>query len=225
MSKNATPTGAVGTSTGGRKRKRKTRSDAFAKLKALPFFDEVERKLKANIAVEEIARWIQEDMLSYDDVKRESLARVLYRYKKTIPPGEFAKAEPLYFQKVLEKLRRGVNEIEELEKLYLLQIHRISKDVQTEDKINKLFPSTYREIQLAADLLDRMVEKKMELGLLSREPTKLNVTGSFLMEGEGEIGDDQKMRLGILAGKLLNALEKTIAAQKKAQQRADEASE
>ena len=67
-------------------------------------------------------------------------------------------------KKAIEKLKRGVNEIEELEHLYLFQLKRISIDAETEEKINKLFSGTAREIQLAADLLTRMLDKKMELG-------------------------------------------------------------
>ena len=120
-----------------------------------------------NIAVEELAKWIQEDRMQMTDIKRDSLVRQLYRYKAAIPPGEIAEVEPMFFAKSIEKLKRGVNEIEELEKLYLFQLRRISMDGATEEKINKLFSGMNKEIQLAADLLNKLIEKKMELGILS----------------------------------------------------------
>ena len=77
-------------------------------------------------------------MFQQMDIKRESLVRKLYRYKSSLPPAEIVKEPPVYVQKAIEKMTRGVNEIEELEKLYLLQLKRISIDAETESKINKL---------------------------------------------------------------------------------------
>jgi len=186
---------------------------AFKRLRELPFFEELDRKIKMNIAVEEIARWIQEDKMQLTDLKRESLVRQLYRYKASIPPGEIAEVEPLFFHKAIEKLKRGVNEIEELEKLYLFQLKRISMDARTEEKINKLFSGMNKEIQLAADLLEKLIEKKMELGLLSREPQKFAFMGGVgtlnLSEG-AELDDETRTRMGLIAGKLVNVLSKMM---------------
>ena len=159
--------------------KKKAKSHAFKDLKAMPCFDEFDKKVKAGIALEEVGRWLQEDMFQQMDIKRDSLVRKLYRYKSSLPPAEIVKEPPIYVQKAIEKMTRGVNEIEELEKLYLLQLRRISIDADTESKINKLFSSTGGEIKIAADLLNSMMEKKMELGILSKAPEQLEVTGNF----------------------------------------------
>lgn len=131
-----------------RKRGAKSNPNAFKRLKELPFFDELDRRIKMNIAVEELAKWIQEDRMQMTDIKRDSLVRQLYRYKAAIPPGEIAEVEPMFFAKSIEKLKRGVNEIEELEKLYLFQLRRISMDGATaglhDTQASSLSPSESR---------------------------------------------------------------------------------
>lgn len=200
--------------------KKKAKSHAFKDLKAMPCFDEFDKKVKAGIALEEVGRWLQEDMFQQMDIKRESLVRKLYRYKSSLPPAEIVKEPPVYVQKAIEKMTRGVNEIEELEKLYLLQLKRISIDAETESKINKLFSSTGGEIKIAADLLNSMMEKKMELGILSKAPEQLEVTGNFGVSNLlSEDTDEQtKAKIGLLAGKMLQVMSKFMDEQKKNEQ-------
>lgn len=200
--------------------KKKAKSHAFKDLKAMPCFDEFDKKVKAGIALEEVGRWLQEDMFQQMDIKRDSLVRKLYRYKSSLPPAEIVKEPPIYVQKAIEKMTRGVNEIEELEKLYLLQLRRISIDADTESKINKLFSSTGGEIKIAADLLNSMMEKKMELGILSKAPEQLEVTGNFGVSNLlSEDTDEQtKAKIGLLAGKMLQVMSKFMDEQKKNEQ-------
>lgn len=204
--------------------KKKAKSHAFKDLKAMPCFDEFDKKVKAGIALEEIGRWLQEDMFQQMDIKRDSLVRKLYRYKSSLPPADIVKEPPIYVQKAIEKMTRGVNEIEELEKLYLLQLRRISIDADTESKINKLFSSTGGEIKIAADLLNSMMEKKMELGILSKAPEQLEVTGNFGVSNLlSEDTDEQtKAKIGLLAGKMLQVMSKFMDEQKKNEQEEDE---
>ena len=185
-------------------KKRKQRSNSFRRLKELPCFQEMDMKIKAAISVEEVARWLQEDMLQVPEVQRKTLVRQLYRYKASLPPGDIVKAPPLYLKKAIEQLKRGVNELEELEHLYLFQLKRISIDAQTEEKINKLFAGTSREIQLAADLLVKILDKKMALGLIDKAPEQVSISGGITVN-DG-MDDATRTRLGIAAGKLVAEL-------------------
>lgn len=198
----------------------KDNPNAFKSLKELPFFEVIDTKIKQNVAVEELARWIQEDKLQMQDLKRESLVRQLHRYKAALPPGEVAEVEPLFFAKSIEKLNRGVDEIAELEKLYLYQLKRISMDGETEEKINKLFGGMNREIQLAADLLSKMIDKKMELGLMSREPQQLNVAGTVgtldLTAPNIEVDEEMRTKMGMVAGKLVDTMAKMYSSKPEA---------
>ena len=204
--------------------KKKAKSHAFKDLKAMPCFDEFDKKVKAGIALEEIARWLQEDMFQQTDIKRESLVRKLYRYKASLPPAEIVREPPIYIQKAIEKMARGVNEIEELEKLYLLQLKRISIDAETEAKINKLFSSTGVEIKIAADLLNSMMQKKMELGIMSKAPEQLEVIGNFGVSHllSEDMDEQTKAKLGLLAGKILSVMSKAVESTAKAVQEAEE---
>ena len=198
--------------------RKKKDSHAFKDLQAMPCFVEFDKKVKAGIALEEVGRWLQEDMFQQTGIKRESLVRKLYRYKASLPPADIVKEPPVYVQKAIEKMSRGVKEIDELEKLYLLQLRRISIDAETESKINKLFSSTGHEIRIAADLLNSMMQKKMELGILNKAPEQVEMTGSFgVAPLVGEDTDEQtKAKLGLLAGKVLQVMSKSIANTEKA---------
>ena len=203
----------AGTSTRKTKRTAKKQgSRAFKDLKSMYCFKEMDDKIKAGVAVEEVARWLQEDMFQQTEIKRDSLVRKLYRYKASLPPAEIVTEPPLYVQKAVEKLKRGVNEVEEMEKLYLLQLKRISIDAQTEEKINKLFSSTNNEIRLAADLLSRMLEKKMDLGLVTKEPDRLDVSASFGIASVATEHTDEetKVKMGVLAGKVIDAMSRVL---------------
>ena len=194
------------------------RKDAYTHLKELPYFDEIDSRIKANISVSAIARWIQEDRGGRLDVTRKGLEKQLFRYKRDLLPGEVMEKAPLFFQKHIEKLERGFDEIEELENLYLLQLKRMDRCVEAEDIAGELFGSTRKEIQLASDLLSRIVDKKVQLGLISHEPQKISFTGGMgvlALDGDDEEGvdEDLQMRLGLAAGKLLDVLEVYRAAE------------
>lgn len=199
-------------------------SYAFKDLKGMHCFDEMTKKVKAGIALEEIARWLQEDMFQQTGIKRESLTRKLFRFKASLPPAELVKEPPVYVQRAIEKMSRGIKEIDELEKLYLLQLRRISIDAETESKINKLFGSTGHEIRIAADLLNSMMQKKMELGILSKRPEQLEVTGNLGVTGLVSEDTDEatKAKLGLLAGKILSVMSKAVESTAKAVQEAEE---
>lgn len=197
----------------------------FPKLFGLRCWDMAVTKIKAGIAIEEVARWIQDDMMEYRDSKRESLTRALYRFKSELDPEEIVTSKPTYVDEAVEKMRRGINELDELEKLYLLQLKRISIDASTEDKINKLFKTTNTEIGLAKDLLVKRMELKQKMGLVDTIATEVNVNqtsanfhmhtapvaGAATIEGEHALGLDEERRtkLGLVAQKLLTGLMKS----------------
>lgn len=198
------------------RKNRKSSTDGFKKLKTSKHFPEMEIRIKSGIAPEEVARWLQEDVLQFTDIQRESLKRQLYRYKAALPAHELLKAteEPLWIKTAIDKMRRGVNELEELEKMYLLQQRRINIDAQTEDKINKLFKGTNKEIELATNLLEKMIKLKIELGIIDSQPSKIQFDGimgtvPIELNQEGATAseaDSMRMRLGMISAKLVKAM-------------------
>lgn len=184
---------------------------AHDKLKSLKCFPQVHDKICAGVACETVAEWIQGDCGEYTDAKIGSVIRALYRYKEDLPATALAIPEPLHVHKKIEKLRRGVNELSELEKLYLLQIARISKAVEVEDKINFLNKDVRKEMELAKELLVEMANLKVETGLYERQGHKFTLG----VEGEvnhnhrqvlEEMDPDKRRKLGVVAQELLKRL-------------------
>jgi hypothetical protein len=206
---------------------KKQKSTAFKDLKAMPCFEEFDLKVRAGIVTEEIARWLQEDMFQQTEIQRDSLVRKIFRYKAALPPAMIAKDPPLYVQRAIEKMQRGVREIDELEKLYLLQLRRISIDAETETKINKLFGGTNAEIRLASDLLKAMLDKKMELGILQKTPEQFEVSGGFGIAAitNEDVDEQTKAKMGLLAGKLLDRMAKSIEKEDETKKNGDEEEE
>lgn len=186
---------------------------AFAKLKQSPSYQEVHDKICAGVAIERIAEWLQEEKGEFTNIKRPSLVRQLYRYKESIPATKLADAGlPSHLWKKIEGMKRGVNELEELEKLYLLQLQRIALGVDTEEKIKFLNKAIRKELELAADLLGRMAELKMKLGLYDEAPTKFHLTGEFThREALEKLDPDQRRKLGEATQPLLEILRKKVA--------------
>lgn len=158
---------------------------AFEKLRQIRCFPAVDKKIRAGVPCENVAEWIQDDQNEYTDIKRDSLVRQLYRYKEAMPPALLDHPEPLHIRKKIENLKRGVNEADELEKLYLLQLTRISRTVENEDKMNFLLKETRKEIDVARMLLLDLAKLKIEIGVYNRQP--LAVTGEINHRVEGQL--------------------------------------
>lgn len=130
------------------------------KFHALACYPELREKVVQGVPIPEVARWLQEEKKQYVDVTRESLTRMLYRFKQRIPPGERQKITPRAAQELLDKQRERiafkVEPVAELEKLYLKQMERIEIDTAHEKDIGKLFGSTSNEMRLAMDMLVRL---------------------------------------------------------------------
>lgn len=130
------------------------------KFHALECYPELRAKVTQGVPIPEVARWLQEEKKEYTDVTRESLTRMLYRFKQRIPPAEREKISPRAAQELLDKERERiafkVEPVTELEKLYLKQMARIEIDTAHEKDIGKLFGSTSNEMRLAMDMLVKL---------------------------------------------------------------------
>lgn len=160
-----------------------SRDKSFAKLRAMQCFEEAHQMLCEGYPIKEVARFIQEDKQEYTEVKRDSLQWTLDAYRATIPKAQLvAKRMPTVFNKAAEQVRKGLDEIEELERLYQLQMERISIDAKNEKNINKLLPTMTAEIKAAKDIAVAIAELKMDLGLSKRHIGQLDVDTRVLAE-------------------------------------------
>ena len=158
----------------------KSRDDGNMKLHQLPFLEEFRVEVKKGLPIYEIARWLQEEKKVFTDTTRETLIRMIYRFKARIPVGERIKVSPRAAQaqitkeraKValeLERIDNSVDEVSEMSKLYRLQKERIEIDVARERENKKLFGATANDVRLALDMLVRLANLKMELGVYQKQ--------------------------------------------------------
>jgi len=130
------------------------------KFHALDCYPELRAKVVQGTPIPEVARWLQEDKKQYVDVTRDSLTRMLYRFKQKIPPAERQQITPRAAQELLDKERERiefkVNPVLEMERLFRKQMDRIEIDTKHEQDIGKLFGSTSNEMRLAMDMLVKL---------------------------------------------------------------------
>jgi hypothetical protein len=170
----------------------------------------------------ELARYVQEECKEYTHVTRQSLSDILKSYRNHLPPAMFiAKRMPQSFEKAAETVRKGIDELAELEKLYELQMRRIGIDENTEKKINKLMPTMTQEVRVAAEILGRIATLKQDLGLSEHHLGKLELEAKLHTEVEGKYGsqaviavisDPQKRR------KVLGLAERLLASSNKSKE-------
>lgn len=186
---------------------------AFDKLRQLKCFPELHDKVIAGVPIENISEWVQDDCKEYVQTKRESLTRMLYRYKESIPSTKLAIPEPLYIHKKIEKLRRGTNELEELEKLYLLQMSRISSAVELEDRIKFRDTKLWKDVELAKNILVEAAKLKVEIGIYDRQGHNVNITGTLEhthKEFLDSMEPERRRKLGEVGTQLLDAMKEML---------------
>ena len=184
------------------------------RLRQMRCFEEFDRKVCAGISPDVIAAWLQDDMDEHMDITHGGLVKAIKRYRKDVPPERIVKDMPLHVRQTIDKLKRGVNEVVELEALYLLQLKRISIDVQTEEKINKLFSGTGREIEIAGKMLGQMIEMKQKLGIIDMvvDKTEITHTGAVAtVQANADLNmsglsEDDKIKLGKLSERLVSGI-------------------
>ncbi|MBF0554023.1 MAG: hypothetical protein HQK96_05620 [Nitrospirae bacterium] len=147
--------------------------DRYEELRNLDCFEMVMSRLLHGHSPADIARFIIYEAKEFDKLTRisteASLCDLLYDFRKTIKTSELIeKTIPEAVREAKEKLAKGVNELEELNYLYLLQKDRIEIDYSTERKIRKLFKTTGNEIAIAMGILKIMSGIKQDLGLMKR---------------------------------------------------------
>ena len=159
------------------------RESNFVKLRSMKCFDEVMKRLKDGLPLRELAAYIQDDCEEYTHVKRDSLLTILQEFRVTIPKAQLiSKRLAPVFHKAADRVRKGVDEIEELEKLYAMQMGRIEIDSKNEKNIRKLLPTMPTEMKVATEILKTIAQLKMDLGLTTRHLGKVEVDARVLSE-------------------------------------------
>ena len=147
-----------------RPKAKKTR-ERFAKVKSLECLEPLNEKIKSGYPIPEIARWVQEDMMEYTDVSRDSLVTILSRYRNAMPPAQLVAPIPGVAVKAEARVMKGLDELDELEELYAVQKGRIRRYAALESQAPMPWNAVNKDIMLAATILVRRHEIKMDLGV------------------------------------------------------------
>ena len=175
------------------KRKPPGRDTRFQKLRALKCYQEVYDRICAGWPLAQVARFIQEERGEYTIISRHGLEQQLTEFRKQMPPGDLVqKRFPDVFDKAKDQLKKQVDELEELEELYRIQMRRVEIDFNTEKNIGKLLPSMTGEIREARQILESLANLKMEMGVLGRAARGVDVN----VEVEATLTEDVMARFG-----------------------------
>lgn len=188
---------------------KKTDATKFANIIGLNCFAEVKEKILMGQTVEEVRRFIQEDRHELLEFNKTQIELNLLRFRNSLPVQDFINAPPMRIREAIATMTRGSDELEELDKLYLLQLFRINIDVTTEERINKLFNTTNAEIRLAADILSKKAAIKAAMGDKLNGTPELTATLQYTSTTEGDkITEDRRIQIGMLAKKMVDFVEK-----------------
>lgn len=153
-----------------------SRETKFVKFRAMNCFEDVHQKILDGWTPMELAKYIQDDQQEYTDITRDSMVAVINDYRSSLPPAELVERRmPAFFNRALEKLDQGVDEVKELEWVAKLQKKRLKIDNALEKKINKLMPSMTQEVRVMIEALRALADVKMDLGVSKRHLGELNV--------------------------------------------------
>jgi hypothetical protein len=167
-------------------------SGPLGKLRSTHCFPEIDRRIRLGWSVSDVADMIQEEYKECTDTSKKYLRKLLDDYRKSIPPAELSmtSSNSLISRNATKVVAQGIDELIELEKLYNVQYRRIMMEVGNEEKINKLFPNTGREVFVAMKLLRQSAELKMDLGLVKRQLGHVEVTGQLAADVSDRYGKD-----------------------------------
>lgn len=188
---------------------RETATRRFTRLRSLGCFNEVFQKVIAGHPLREIARFIQKDHNEYTEVTEDSLLSLISDFRRSLPSGTILKGTmPEFFHEKAQEVRTGIDELDELSKLYAMQMGRIAIDAATERKIKKLFSTMPKEIALAREILETSAQLKMDLGLDERHIGRMDVNTRVVADIEHRFGvkvsevmgnpDSRRKLLGIM---------------------------
>lgn len=170
-------------------------------------FDEVERRIRLGWSAPDLVKFVQEENQELTHLSPTYVQKMINEFRGTIPPAELLLTTQNTNVAIhaSQRLSNGMYELEKLHEMYDLQMERIKIDVDNEKKINKLFPSTGREIFYAMKILNQASELKMNLGIAKRQLGEVSVTGAAAVQiadrysdGIGKVMSDPDGRRKVL---------------------------
>lgn len=171
-------------------------------------FEELDRRIRMGWTSIDLVKFIQEENNELTHLSSNYVKKMVDVYRRSIPPAEIllsSQSMTASTRNASAKFAAGINELEELNRLYDLQMQRISIDVENEKKINKLFQTTGREIFYAMKILKQSSELKMDLGIAKRQLGEVSLNGQAAVQiadrysdGIGKVMTDPDSRRKVL---------------------------
>lgn len=157
---------------------------AAASLEECRCFDEVNRRLRIGWSSPELAKFIQEENEELVHLSPGYVRKMIDDFRRSIPPAELllTTQNTAVAANAAQKFSNGLEELEKLDELWNLQMDRIKIDVANEKKINKLFPSTGREVFYAMKIVHQTSQLKMDLGIAKRQLGEVSVSGTAAVQ-------------------------------------------
>lgn len=163
----------------------------FAKLKAMQCYPDVLEMLRAGYNYGQIAEFIHVQADEYTDIKRRSLEKILSDfYRDEIPDIEkVVKAKPEAVSDAIDNITHQVDVLNELGKLYHLQMERIQLNYTREKQVGMVFKTTGREVKIASEILQQIGEFQQDYGM---KPRQLGILG---LEAKATVNVEEKLKL------------------------------
>lgn len=174
------------------KRRREGKPERWVRFKRLPCAQEVVERLVAGFPVADIARYLQEEEGLCLDVKRASLCDMLRQYAtdELVPADLIAPRLPHLVVKANKEFGERLEDLRRLERMYELGLYRIDLAHGQERRTGELNPDVDRHMKGLVDLVAKMHDIKMDLGLTgSRDLGTLTVSQERLAEIRTRYGE------------------------------------
>lgn len=185
-----------------------SRQTKFSALRNLKCFKELHQRLiEQGMPLRPTAKWVQEERNEMTSIPLDNLVKHLHEYRNSIPAAQRAKPLNKMFENAANEVVAGLDELEEMHRLYKIQMERIGIDFQTEKNIKKLLPTMSQEIRTAREILASSSQLKMDLGLNERHLGTVDVETTLLQDvaekyadtpGVGKVLDDGNSRRKVL---------------------------
>ena len=142
----------------------KKRAAKHRRIRSLRCFKQLHYRLVSGWTLKECSQWLQKEKGECRDMTEGSLMVSLSRYRGSISEDEKV-FDPEDAVDPDEFTVKGLEEVDETERLYQMQLRRIEHAMGREQTGDALDKHLAAEIQLALELLRRSHEMKMDLGM------------------------------------------------------------
>jgi hypothetical protein len=160
-----------------------SRATNFTSLRSCKCFKDMHKRLvEDGVSARIVAEWMQNERNEMTNMTIPSLVNLLNDYRMSIPAAQRAGPLNQVFANAVEEVKHGLDELDEMHRLYKIQMQRIEIDFQTEKNIKKLLPTMTQEIRTAREILSSASQLKMDLGIHQRQLGKVDVETTLMAD-------------------------------------------